>query len=277
MKLAMRSLFLVLLLAAAPLAAANGHEQDDDLAYVISASGQFGALNLETGKFLQFNPNVPLSLVGLARGRHHTIYGLDAANNLVTLDPATGAVTVIGNTGLPVGPGDSIALFASLANGTLFAVDFQNFLWSVNPRTGVATEIGFTGIAVPPDFAACHCVQANGLAGAENELFFSWEVADDPQNPPVTPPSPSDVPSTLYRINPHTAAVHKVGLTNTAAPIVGLGFVDDTLYGFTFGPAVGEPNKILKISRGTGKARVVTDQDPSLDPVFAAIPVQLEH
>jgi hypothetical protein len=48
----------------------------------------------------------------------------------------------------------------------------------------VATEIGFTGIAVPPDFAACHCVQANGLAGAENELFFSWEVADDPQNPP---------------------------------------------------------------------------------------------
>lgn len=150
MKLAMRSLLLGLLLAAAPLAAANGHEQDDDLAYVISASGQFGALNLETGKFLQFNPNVPLSLVGLARGRHHTIYGLDAANNLVTLDPATGAVTVIGNTGLPVGPGDSIALFASLANGALFAVDFQNFLWSVNPRTGVATEIGFTGIAVPP-------------------------------------------------------------------------------------------------------------------------------
>jgi hypothetical protein len=277
MKLAMRSLFLGLLLAAAPLAAANGHEQDDDLAYVISASGQFGALNLETGKFLQLNPNVPLSLVGLARGHHHTIYGLDAANNLVTLDPATGAVTVIGNTGLPVGPGDSIALFASLADGALFAVDFQNFLWSVNPQTGVATEIGFTGIAVPPDFAACHCVQANGLAGAENELFFSWEVADDPQNRPVTPPSPSDVPSTLYRINPHTAAVHKVGLTNTAAPIVGLGFVDDTLYGFTFGPAVGEPNKILKISRGTGKARVVTDQDPSLDPVFAAIPVRLEH
>lgn len=66
-------------------------------------------------------------------------------------------------------------------------------------------------------------------------------------------------------------------MTDTAAPIVGLGFVDDTLYGFTFGPAVGEPNKILKISRGTGKGRVVTDQDPSLDPVFAAIPVRLEH
>src|ERR1700730_1427428 len=63
----------------------------------------------------------------------------------------------------------------------------------------------------------------------------------------------------------HTAAAHRVGLTNTAAPIVGLGFVDDTLYGFTFGPAVGEPNKVLKISRGTGKAKVVTSQDPSLD------------
>ena len=114
MKLAMRSLFLVLLLGAAPLAAANGHEQDDDLAYVISASGQFGALNLETGKFLQFNPNAPLSLNGLARGPHNTIYGLDATNNLVTLNPATGAIAVVGNTGLPLGPNDNIALFASL-------------------------------------------------------------------------------------------------------------------------------------------------------------------
>ena len=277
MKLAIRSLFLVMLFAAIPFAAANGQEQDDDFAYVLSASGQFGPINLETGKFLQLNPNVPLSLVGLARGPHHTIYGLDAANNLVTLDPASGAVTVIGHTGLPLGPGDSIALFASLANGALFAVDFQNFLWSVNRSTGVATKIGFTGIAVPPDFAACHCVTANGLAGAEDELFFSWEVADDPDNPPTHPPSPSDVPSTLYRINPHTAAALRVGLTKTAAPIVGLGFVDDTLYGFTFGPAVGEPNRILKISRGSGKAKVVTDQDSSLDPVFAAIPVRVEH
>jgi hypothetical protein len=277
MKLAMRSLFLVLLVAAAPLAAANGHEQDDDLAYVISASGQFGALDLETGKFLQFNPNAPLSLNGLARGPHNTIYGLDATNNLVTLNPATGAIVVVGNTGLPLGPNDNIALFTALENGTLYALDFQNFLWSVNRLTGKATPIGSTGIAVPADFAACHCVTANGLAGAEDELFFSWEVADDPDNPPTSPPSPSDVPSTLYRINPHTAAAHRVGLTNTAAPIVGLGFVDDTLYGFTFGPAVSEPNKVLKISRGTGKAKVVTSQDPSLDPVFAAIPVRLEH
>jgi len=276
MKLAIRSLFLVLLLAAAPLTAANGQEQDDDFAYVLSASDQFGTVNLETGKFQQLNPNVPLSLVGLALGPQQTIYGLDSANNLVTLDPATSAVTVIGNTGLPLGPGDSIALFASLANGTLFAVDFQNFLWSVNRSTGVATEIGFTGIAVPSDFAACHCVTANGLAGAGNELYLSWEVVDDPFNPPISPPSPSDVPSTLYRINPHTGAAHRVGLTKSAAPIVGLGFVEDTLYGFTLGFVVGEPNRILEISRRTGNATVVTDQDPNLDPVFAAIPVPNE-
>jgi hypothetical protein len=233
--------------------------------------------SLPTGKFLQFNPNAPLSLNGLARGPHNTIYGLDAANNLVTLNPATGAVAVVGNTGLPLGPNDNIALFTSLENGALYALDFQNFLWSVNRSTGKAKPIGSTGIAVPADFTTCHCVTANGLAGAEDELFFSWEVADDPDNPPISPPSPSDVPSTLYRINPHTAAAHKVGLTNTAAPIVGLGFVDDTLYGFTFGPAVGEPNKILKISRGTGKAEVVTSQDPNLDPVFAAIPVRDER
>ena len=66
-------------------------------------------------------------------------------------------------------------------------------------------------------------------------------------------------------------------MTDTAAPIVGLGFVDDTLYGFTFGPAVGEPNKVLKISRETGNAKIVASQDPNLDPVFAAIPVRLEH
>ncbi len=61
-----------------------------------------------------------------------------------------------------------------------------------------------------------------------------------------------------------------IGDTGAGAPIVGAGFVDDTLYGFTFGGAVNQPNKIYSIDLETGAAQFVANQAATLDPVFGA-------
>ena len=81
------------------------------------------------------------------------------------------------------------------------------------------------------------------------------------------------MPSRLYRIDPDTGSATVVGETLADAPIVGSGFSDNTLYGFTLGDPVGKVNKILAIDLQTGEANVVTEQDPTLDAVFGAIPV----
>ena len=233
----------------------------DDLAYVVSSTAQFGVVNPETGDFRLLG-NMPSVLSGLALGPKKVIYGLDADNNLVSVDP-NGTNTVVGKTGLPVQADGNVTLITSLGEGRLFAVDPNNDLYSINRANGLATKVGSTGISVP-DFN--NCVTGNGLAGAEGHLYFTFEVDDNNPNSCAT-----TAPSALYRINPHSGEATRVGPTGADAPIVGLGFIDDTLYGFTFGMPVNQRNKILAIDLETGKATFVNNQAADLDPVFGAI------
>jgi len=254
---------LVLLLAATSRVRA-GENDGDNLAYVVSATAQFGVVNPETGAFTPIGKTTSV-LSGLALGPDHALNGLDADNNLVTIDPATAVTTVVGNVGLPVQPDGNVTLLTSLGKGKLFAVDPANDLYSINPWTGHATRIGSTGIPVP-DFT--NCVTGNSLSGAEGELYFTFEVDDNDPNICGTPS-----PSRLYRIDPHTGQATLVGATGAGAPIVGAGFVDDTLYGFTFGGAVNQPNTIYSIDLETGAAQFVAYQAAALEPVFGAFPV----
>jgi hypothetical protein len=253
------------LLAIAALAMASTLSADDnradDRAYVASASGQFGTANTRTGQFIPmgFTPEV---LSGLAIGPKKTLYGLDAGNNLVSINPQTAAATVVGNIGLPVVTNGNVTLFTSLENGKLFALDPSNKLYSINPSTGHATLIGSTGVPVP-NFDTCNCVTANSLTGAEGHLYFTFEVDDLASGKPTTP-------SALYRIDSFTGAATRIGATHADAPIVGAGFIDGGLYGFTFGMPVNQPNKILHIHIETGAATFVTNQVANLDAVFGA-------
>lgn len=267
-------LVLVLFFATASMVLADGNGGGDDLAYVVSSTAQFGVVNPETGNFrliANFRPlpdGTPNVLSGLARGPHDTIYGLDANNTLVTIDPANAALTSVGNTGLPVQPNGNVTLITSLGNKRLYAVDPNNDLYSINRSTGKAKKIGSTGIPVP-DFNAC--VSANSLAGAEGFLYFTWEVVDN------TGGCQSVTPSALYRINPYTGEATLVGATGADTPIVGSGRIDDTLYGFSFGLPAGQPNKIYAIDLESGQATFVTVQGSNLDSVFGAIPLGSHH
>jgi hypothetical protein len=255
------TVFLVLALAAFSVrsVAADGA---DEQAYVISASNQFGIVNVETGAFSLIG-NTTSTLSGLGQV-HGVLYGLDADNNLVTVNPANANTTVVGKIGLPPSP-PNVTLLASLGH-RLYVVDPHNDLYQVNPSTGAATFVGSTGIPAP-DPNTCGCVTANSLAGGEGGLFFTWQVNTDPGGNVL-------VPSTLYRIDTRTGHATAIGLTHSSGPIVGAGFVGNELYGFTFGMPVNLPNQILELNTETGRAEFVADQSASLDPVFGASDVR---
>jgi hypothetical protein len=74
-----------------------------------------------------------------------TLFGTDASGgNLITIDPATGAGTLVGNTGAGVVP----ALAVDPITGTMYAATGAGFpaLFTVDPATGVATLVGDTGL-----------------------------------------------------------------------------------------------------------------------------------
>jgi hypothetical protein len=237
-----------------------------DLLYATSGTGQFGLLNPQTGQFqLIFQTSEPSDLLsGLASGPKDAIYGLDADNNLIIVHPETQKLTVVGNIGLPVQKGENVTLITSLGPQRLFAVDPFNDLYSIDSVTAQAERIGSTGI---PPALEIECVSANSLTGAEGGLYLTWEVRN---NEGMS--CNSLAPSSLYRIDQDTGAATLVGETYADAPIVGAGFIDNTLYGFTLGKPVGTENNILAIDLQSGAANFVTQQDPTLDAVFGAVP-----
>jgi len=73
------------------------------------------------------------------------LYAVDNSGNLLSVNPATGAATVIGATGLGNG-GSGLS-----ANGSTLYLTEQSTLYTVNTATGTATAVGNTG---PYDFLA---------------------------------------------------------------------------------------------------------------------------
>ena len=78
----------------------------------------------------------------------------------------------------------------------------------------------------------------------------------------------SALPSTLYSIDPTTAAVTLIGPTGVRE-IEGSGYVDGQLYGFS--TSFDNGKQIYRIDTSTGKATVDAGQSTSLDRVFGAI------
>ncbi len=125
-------------------------------AYIVDASQRFGTIDLATGRFLAIGPGLPQGATGLSPGPHGSLLSLAFSGDLISIDPATGLVTVIGPTGLtdcstpssPCGPrtGSTLTSFG----GLIYATDFENNLYTLNPFTGAASLIGATGMPAVP-------------------------------------------------------------------------------------------------------------------------------
>ena len=134
--------------------------------------------------------------------------GLDAvgqAGNLLSIDPTTGAGTVVGPTGFIPGNFD----FSGMStDGKTLYLTLSNMLYSLNTSTGVATLIGTTGSF---EF---------GAMVYEHGTLYGTGFSDDPSG---AIPAYSDV---VAEINPLTGAVSDVveitGDLPAADVIVGL-------------------------------------------------------
>ena len=120
--------------------------QASPFAYVVSASNQFGTINLTSGTFTSIG-NTDRTLNSLTLSPGGILYSQDGSGTLLTLNATTAQVTPIG-TGLPLAVN-----FRS--DGALFG-ESGTTLYSVNSSTGATTPVGDFGTTLleMPRFSA---------------------------------------------------------------------------------------------------------------------------
>jgi hypothetical protein len=233
------------------------------IAYVQTDQQQFGIVDLGTGAY-SHRGNTAEVLVGLGI-QNGTIYGVDALDRLVTIDPQTAATTVIGPTGIPGadpnGNVGAVPVFTSLTTGGLFGFDWSNNLYSINSATGMASFVGATGI--PARTGPFGSVAA---AGDSTALYYIIEEITDPVTRTVV------IPGSVYRIDPATGEAVLLPQGIPELPFPGAGFADGSLYLFraTLGGLL-PPAEIWRVDPSSGALISVINQDPALGDVFGAV------
>ena len=268
---------LVLVLFAASASAAP-------FVYVVTASQQFGTVDLATGSFHAIGNPTPDSMSNLVWGPDGVLYSLTTSGSdigsLAKIDTRTGEVTDIGPTGLGFN-----AFSLAGVRGKLYLTDYSNNLYRVNAETGEATLIGATGM--PPDpnipftfnndgtFNLCD----QGFYGVGDELystFDSWAL-----DPAPTPPTVAHVfvSPALYRIDPTTGSATYVA--EAELRLLAIFEVDERMYAFR-GVLTGFDHtydfpiahaEIVGLDLRTGKTGKPTEVDPSIGPIFGAAPI----
>jgi len=243
---------------------------DSDV-YAVTIFQQFGTVELTTGSFQPIGPGTPDPVSNLVPAPNGQLFSLDAANgNLVSINPATGATTIIGATGIG-------AFGADLAEvgGKLYLTDLSNNLYSVNSSTGAATLLGPTGI--PADPAYPFTMNPDGtlnlfdesLYGVGNALYATFDAFT---LDPATLSETDVVPPSLWQIDPTTGVATRIGPTmlNLSASVD----VDGTFYAFHVMPTpTGQVNQLYTLDLSNGDTSFVRDIDSSAAGIVGAAPV----
>jgi hypothetical protein len=199
----------------------------DTIAYMSANSGQFGAtfgtIDLNTGVFSSLGNNLPVALSGMAEA-NGTLYGADegTTNNggFYTINPANGALTKVGTTGI------SYDDLGSTLTG-VYAVDSFGKLYSINAATGAATPIGSGGIPVA-GFSA--------LSTNASTLYYA-----DGNN--------------LYTLNTTIGAATLIGSLGDSIQLTALLLENGTLYG----TPDGNPLSVATVGPASGATTIGPD------------------
>jgi hypothetical protein len=249
----------------------------DTLVYIVNGA-QFGTMDLNTGTYSSIGSGTPQGAEGLVRGPNGSLLTLTFSGNLDSINPATGAPTIIGPTGLadcsmpssPCGPTSANDL--GQVGGQIYATDFANDLYKINPATGHATLIGPTGM--PGLTFVPLSANPDGTFNAYDESLFSaggnlYATFDTIKvNSSTFAVSPVISPD-LYQIDPLTGRA-----TVIAPTTLGLGAVanvNGTLYAFG-----NSTSQVLTLNLTNGKTTVVTDFDPAAGIIAGAVAVAPE-
>lgn len=236
----------------------------------------FGAIDPTTGAFRQIGPGTEGS-TGLVSGPNGQLLSLGFQGNLNSINPVTGATTLIGPTGLvdcadflngsPCGP-KSANVLGSLG-GQIYATDFANNLYRVNPTTGVSTLIGPTGVPGLPFISPITTNPDNtfnaydeSLFGANGNLYATFDAFTVSLDTFTV--ASVLIPDNLYRIDPKTGATTLIGPTILNLSAVAM--ANGVAYAF-----VGGANQVVTLDLATGHTSPVTDYDPSIGIVTGAV------
>lgn len=217
--------------------------------YAVSLFGPFGTVDVSTGTFKQIGPALLDPLGGLVLGPNGYL-GVSVSGNLDSLNPATGAVSVIGATGL-----GSQADTMAILNGTVYETDLSNNIYTVNTTTGAAQLIGYTGIppCPPPPLAG-----DESLFTANGNLYETFDSLNPSTFTPIVDPE-------LYQINPLTGQATLIG--STAFMIDAAIDLSGTVYAFTANA------QVLSLDPATGATTFLTNYDPAAAIIGGVAPV----
>src|SRR5579863_223471 len=193
--------WLVFLLMAAGAVPAVGQ------VYSVFYDNRFGTIDNSTGAFTLISVLPIAQSAGIAYD-NGTLYAQDTQSNLITIDPVSGAASILGSLGLDL----SSAGFAGGING-LYEVDSLSNLYSINPDTGAAVLAGATGLA--PNYG-----------------YWDTSLSDDGANLYFTAGGPGATDE-LYRINPATGVATDLGNTGVTG-IAGSAIVNGDLELFQY-------------------------------------------
>jgi len=242
--------------------------------YVVNGSNQFGVVDLTTGGFHAIGGPAPEPQANLVWGPSGSLFTLGTlSGNLESINPATGATTTIGPTGLPFfsQTGMSTAFDLAGVNGQLYLTDFSNNLYSVNANTGAATMIGPTGM--PPDPSVPFTVNPDGTINLCDEILYGvggslYSTFDSfTLNPNTGTIASVVVPPNLWRINPSTGVATLIA--PTALNLDGGVEVNGEFDAFNLGAF---PSQLVALNLTNGDTSFLTNVDPSAGMIFGAAP-----
>jgi hypothetical protein len=242
----------------------------DSLVYVVTASQQFGTVDLANGAFTAIGSGLPEGSAGLVLGPGGLLLTLTFSGNLDAINPATGVASVVGSTGLG-GNGDTIGE----VGGTVYATDFNNNVYKVNTSTGVATQISpATGSGIPADpTCGSSTLCDETLIGIGGKLYATW----DSFTPNFTPTYSETIDSgpELYQIDPTTGVA--TPLSPTQLHIIAATDVGGTIYGFQGFPSAANPLpdppiELVTLDLSNGTTSKVSDLPSSVGAIYAVAP-----
>ncbi len=241
------------------------------MVYVVTNGLQFGTEDLRSGAFVPIGTGLPPedAGVGLVRGPGSSLLTLAFTGDLIRVNPVTGAVSLVGKTGLadcstptsPCGPNSSG--FLGRLDGQIYASDFANNLYSVEPATGATRLIGLTGI--PPITGNPNIPNPDGTFNVFDTNLFTFRgklyaIFDGFTIDPNTGAATTIIPGAIYEIDARTAKA--TWIAPTALGLTSVVTVDDTVYGFD--ALEGKNGEIVTIDMTSGETKPVSPVDQTI-------------
>lgn len=238
----------------------------------------FGAVHLGSGAFVQIGSTLPSDLGhALAPTGGGSLLSMAFSGKLYSIDPRTGAATVVGATGLgdcttptsPCGPNSANTL--GLHGGKYYALDFSQNLYSLDPVTGATKLIGPTGIPQVPSVPGS-IDPSNGKLNLYDESLFSFRGKlyanfDSGQLDLSNGSETAVIPAALYEINPETGRSRTIAPTDLG--LLTIVNVNDTVYAFD-----SNNDRFDILDPETGRTQPVSNLDPAAGWVCGATPAR---